>query len=216
MKRAIVYGATGLVGTHILETLLNHDDYEQITIVVRKNPDFRHPKLNTVIGDFHSFESAVQNIDTDEVYIALGTTRKKTPDKKAYYQVDHDYPVLAAKTAKENGAKTVLLVSSIGANVKSSAFYTRTKGEAERDIAALQLEHTYIFRPSLILGDRKEKRPLENISKVVWKAISPLFFGKSSRYKAIEAKTIAVAMVNAANRQNDKIAVFYWKEMMNL
>ncbi len=216
MKKAILYGASGLVGSYILEALLKDDNYEQVVIVVRKEQGIRHPKLTTITGDFHSFADLVKGIEIDEVYIALGTTQKKTPDRKAYYQIDHDYPVRAAKSAKENGAKTVLLVSSIGADAESKVFYTRTKGEAERDIIGLRFDHTYIFRPSMILGDRKEKRPLERVIKAVWKILHPLFIGKMNKYKGIEAKNIARAMVGMANQPGGKMAILHWKEMKAL
>lgn len=211
--KAIIYGASGLVGSYILQNLLNNDNYKQITIVVRKDMGIRHSKLQVIEGDFHSFVNAVKGIQIDEVYIALGTTQKKTPDKKDYYEIDHDYPVLAAKSAKENGAKTVLLVSSIGADAESNVFYTKTKGEVERDIIDLGFEHTCIFRPSMILGYRKEKRPLEKVLKAIWKVINPLFIGKLNKYRGIEAKYIAKAMVNAANQRKGKVTIYYWKEM---
>lgn len=213
MKKAIVYGASGLVGSYILENLLNDDAYEQVVIVVRKDLNIQHPKLKTLIGDFHSLANVVQGIEIDEVFISLGTTQKKTPDKKVYYQIDHDYPVLAAKLAKENGAKSVFLVSAIGANVNSSVFYVKTKGEAEQDIINLNFEHTYIFRPSMILGDRKENRPLEKVFKVVFKVINPLFVGKLSAYKGIEARDIAKAMVKSAAKFNEPVNILHWKEM---
>ena len=213
MKKAIIYGASGLVGSYILETLLNTDNYEQVVIVVRKDPGIQHPKLKVVISDFHSVAESVRGIQTDEVYIALGTTQKKTPDRKDYYQIDHDYPVLAARLAKENGAKTVLLVSSIGADANSGVFYTRTKGETERDIIRLNFDQTYIFRPSMILGDRLEKRPLEKVLQGLWKIINPLFIGKLNKYRGLEARNIAKAMVNAANHPGHIIKIFYWKEM---
>ncbi len=216
MKKAIVYGASGLVGSYILETLLNSPDYEQIIAVVRKDLNIRHAKLLTLAGDFSSLPDLTKGIAVDEVYIALGTTRKKTPDQKEYYRIDHDYPVLAAKSAKENGAKTVLLVSSIGANTKSKAFYTRTKGETEQDIINLDFDHTCIFRPSLILGNRKEKRIIEKTFMAVWKVINPVLSGKMNKYKGIEAKNIARAMVGAANHPDGKMKIFYWKEMMDL
>jgi uncharacterized protein YbjT (DUF2867 family) len=216
MKKAIIYGASGLVGSYILENLLSNTNYEQIIIVVRKELNLQHPKLKTLIGDFHSLNKLVKDIQTDEIYIALGTTQKKTPDKKIYYQIDHDYPVIAAKLAKENGTKSVFLVSSIGANPNSSVFYTKTKGETEQDIINLNFEHTYIFRPSMILGNRKENRPLEKVLKTIFRIINPLFIGKLSSYKGIEASDIAQAMVTSANGIKDKLKILHWKEMITL
>jgi len=213
MKKAILYGASGLVGSYVLEALLNNSDYKQVIIVVRKELNIRHPKLMSLTGDFSLLPDLVKDIQVDEIYIALGTTQKKTPDKKDYYRIDHDYPVCAARLAKENGAKAVMLVSSIGANAKSGVFYTRTKGETEQDIIDLDFEHTYIFRPSMILGDRKEKRTLEKNLQSIWRIINPLFIGKLNRYKGFEARRIAKAMVNAANELDDKVDILHWEEM---
>jgi len=216
MKKAIVYGASGLVGSYILENLLNNTHYEQVTIVVRKDLNIRHSKLKTLIGDFNSLPEVIKGIAADEVFIALGTTQKKTPDKQQYYQIDHDYPILAAKLAKENGAKAVFLVSAIGANAKSSIFYTKMKGETEEDLINLNLDHTYIFRPSMILGDRKESRPLEKVFIGIFKLINPLFIGGMNKYKGIKASDIAKAMVNSANQLNDKVKILHWEEMTAL
>ncbi|KQB38561.1 oxidoreductase [Flavobacterium aquidurense] len=216
MKKVVVYGASGLVGSYILETLLNNANYDQVIIVVRKDLNIQHPKLKTLIGDFNLLPEVVKDIPIDEVFIALGTTQKKTPDKKLYYQIDHDYPILAAKLAKENGAKAVFLVSAIGANAKSSIFYTKLKGETEQDIINLNLDHTYIFRPSMILGNRKESRPLEKVFIGIFKLINPLFIGGINKYKGIEASDIAKAMVNSANTLNEKVKILQWEEMTAL
>lgn len=216
MKKAIVYGASGLVGSYILENLLNNTTYEQIVIVVRKELNIQHPKLKMLIGDFNTLSEVIKDIQVDEVFIALGTTRKKTPDKKQYYRIDHDYPILATKLAKENGAKAVFLVSALGANAKSSIFYTRLKGETEQGIISLNLEHTYIFRPSMILGDRKESRPMERVFIGIFKLINPLFVGELSKYKGIEAEDIAKAMVKSAEQFDEKVKIVHWEEMTTL
>jgi uncharacterized protein YbjT (DUF2867 family) len=216
MKKVILYGASGLVGSYILENLLNNSNYQEIIIVVRKDLKIHHPKLKTLIGDIHSLSNVVQGIVVDEIFIALGTTQKKTPDKNDYYEIDHDYPVFAAKLARENGAKSVFLVSAVGANAKSSVFYVRMKGETELDIINLNFKHTYVFRPSMILGNRGENRPLERVFKVIWKMINPLFVGNLNKYKGIEARDIANAMVNAADQLTDKVKVLHWKEMTAL
>lgn len=216
MKKAIVYGASGLVGSFILENLLNNATYEQVIIVVRRDLNIQHPKLKMLIGDFNTLSKVIEGIQVDEVFIALGTTQKKTPDKKLYYQIDHDYPILAAKLAKENGAKAVFLVSALGANAKSSIFYTKLKGETEQGIISLNLEHTNIFRPSMILGDRKESRPMEKVFIGIFKLINPLFLGSLSKYKGIEAEDIAKAMVKSAERLDQKVKILHWEEMTTL
>jgi uncharacterized protein YbjT (DUF2867 family) len=152
MKSAIVFGASGFVGTHLLSGLLNRPDYGQVTAVVRKSLQITHPKLRTLIGDYCSLAGLQSEIAADEIFLALGTTRANSPKKAAYHQVDHDYPVLAARLAKAGGARSVFLVTAVGANPNSNFFYTRTKGETERDVVALNFEHTHSFRPSMIIG----------------------------------------------------------------
>jgi uncharacterized protein YbjT (DUF2867 family) len=216
MKKAILFGSSGFVGSCLLDELLNNNDYEQVTIIIRKDLNISHPKLRTLIGDYHSLPAMKDTIVADDVFITLGTTKKNTPDQVEYYNVDHNYPVLAAKFAKENGAKSVFLLSAVGANQNSGIFYVKTKGETERDIIALDYEHTNIFRPSMLLGSRKENRPMEKVFITVWSAINPLFIGKMSKNKGIDGKDVARAMNNAAKNQTEKVKIYHWKEMQEL
>jgi uncharacterized protein YbjT (DUF2867 family) len=149
------------------------------------------------------------------IFIALGTTTKKTPDKRDYYQIDHDYPVLAARLAKEGGARSVFLVSTVGANPSSRFFYIKTKGETERDIIALNFENTHIFRPSMIMGNRKESRPLEKIAMKVWSVLDLLLIGKADRYRGVIAEDIARAMKKSAADPSE-LKIYYWKDMKDL
>ena len=214
MKKAILFGASGFVGSYLLEELLKDSNYEQVTIVIRKDLNIQYPKLKMLIGDYTNLPELKENIVADDVFIALGTTKKNTPNQDKYYQVDHDYPVLAAKIAKQNGAKSVFLVTAVGANINSSVFYIRTKGEVERDIIALDFDHTHIFRPSMILGMRKEKRILEKVFLKIWAVVEPVFIGKQlSKYRGIDAKDIAKAMLNSAKNQKEKRSIYHWKEM---
>jgi uncharacterized protein YbjT (DUF2867 family) len=217
MKKAILFGASGFIGSYLLGELLNNDDYEQVTIVVRKDLNIRHPKLKTVIGDFNSLPNLKESMAADDVFITIGTTRKKTPDKKQYYQIDHDYPVLAAKMARENGAKTVSVVTAVGANAASGIFYVRMKGEVERDIIALDFEHTHIFRPSMLMGDREESRSLEKVFLKIWKIINPVLIGRRlKKYRGIDGKDVAKAMNNAVKREQQKLKIYHWEEMDRL
>jgi uncharacterized protein YbjT (DUF2867 family) len=213
MKKAILFGASGFIGSYLLDELLGNADYERVTIVVRKGLNINHPKLKTVIGDYHSLPDLKEDIVADEIFIALGTTKKRTPNRDEYYQIDHDYPVLAAKIAKEKGAGSVFVVSAVGANAQSGIFYVRTKGETERDIIALNFDHTYIFRPSMLMGSRKEERPMEKILIAIWSIINPLLPGKLSKYKGITGAAVAKAMVDAAKNQSEKVRIYHWKEM---
>jgi uncharacterized protein YbjT (DUF2867 family) len=216
MKKAILFGASGFIGSYLLEGLLNDPDYAQVTVVVRKHLNMSHPKLQVLIGDYDTLTALKDQIIADEVFITLGTTKAKTPDEKTYYQVDHDYPVLAAALARDNGARSVFAVTAVGSKTSSKVFYIRTKGETERDLIGLNMDYTHIFRPSMIMGNRKESRPLEIFFIALISAINPLFVGGMKKYRGIEGKDIAKAMINAAKRQSERVKIYEWQEMMEL
>ncbi len=213
MKSALLFGASGLVGSSLLTQLLDNPSYDKIIIVVRKPLNIQHPKLTTLIGDYAALPALKPQLKADEIFIALGTTKKKTPDQNEYYQIDHDYPVLAARIAKENGARSVLLVSAIDANANSKIFYVSTKGKVEADITALGFEHTYIFRPSMLVGDRKESRPAEKLFIALFSVLNPLFAGSWKRYHSIHVKDLAAAMIHAANDLSVKAKRYHWQDM---
>ena len=216
MKTAVIFGASGFVGSFLLSELLDSLDYAQVTAVVRRDLGISHPKLKTVIGDFQSLPNLAADLAADEVFITLGTTRKATPDDAAYYQVDHDYPVLAARMAKAQGAKSAFVVTAVGADPHSRFSYVKTKGETERDIIALDFEHTHIFRPSMITGGRQEKRPLEKTIIALWNVIDPLFIGATDKYRGMTGQDIAKAMRIAASRPSPKLKIYHWREMNEL
>ncbi len=217
MKSAVVFGASGFVGSHLLRELMESSEYGSVTAVVRKDLGLAHPKLRVVTGDYDSLPGLATEIAADEIFLALGTTKKNSPTEAAYSQVDHAYPVLAARVAKQAGAKAVFLVTAVGADPKSKFFYTRTKGETERDVIALGFEHTHIFRPSMILGPRKERRSLlEAVMMKLWSALNPVLRGRGERYKGMAGKEIARAMLQAAKQQAGTLTIYTWREMQNL
>ena len=216
MKTALVFGATGFIGSHLLRDLLDSPDYSRVVAVARKPLAASYPKLTVLIGDLASLPALKPQLVADEIFIALGTTRKHTPDEAEYYRIDHDYPLLAAEIARANGARSVFLVTAVGANAGSGVFYLRTKGEVERDILALDFEHTHIFRPSMILGARDEDRPRERLIIAIWGVLNPLLVGPADRYRGLTGNDIAHAIAKAARHQTEKVRIYHWKEMAAL
>ncbi|WP_218598971.1 NAD(P)H-binding protein [Polaribacter sp. NJDZ03] len=202
-KTAIILGATGLTGNHILHQLIEDKNYETIKLFSRSKIDGLPKKVTQFIGDILDLAKFKADFTADEVYCCIGTTAKKTPDKSLYKKIDYGIPVTAAKLSKENNIATFLVVSAMGANTKSTVFYNKTKGEMERDVLKQNIKNTFILRPSLIGGERKESRLLEKIGLLVIKVIQPLFIGKLKEYKIIDAKDIAQAMINVANTKNN-------------
>ena len=217
MKTAILLGSSGLVGSFLLNELLNNPAYSKVIVVVRKPLSIKHAKLTTLIGNYETLPNLKNELVADDVFIAIGTTKKKEPNQKLYYQVDHDYPVLFAKLCKENGATSIFIVSAIGADVNSKVFYSRTKGDAERDVIALNYASTNIFRPSVMIGKRDETRIMEQIAGKVLTIISSLLVGQGlNKYRAIQAKSIAISMNKSAGNELEKVKYYYWKEMNDL
>ncbi|WP_257667359.1 oxidoreductase [Parapedobacter tibetensis] len=215
-KSAIVFGATGLIGGHLLRYLLDRSTHSKVTAVVRRKVTFNHPKLHQVVADLQTLNEVGDLLVADDVFCCLGTTRKKTPDLNAYYQIDHDYPVAAAKLTKDNGAKAFFLVSSVGANTESSNFYLRIKGETERDVKAIGMEQNHIFRPSLLTGQRRGKRFLEEVSEGILAIVNPLLIGGLRRYRSIPAASVARAMSKAAKEAASGNHIYYWDDIKKL
>ena len=216
MKKALVFGATGFIGSQLLPRLLASADYDRVTIVVRRDPGLVHAKLVTLVGDHDSLPALADRIDVDDVFIAIGTTKAKVPDEAAYYRIDHDYPLRAAAVAQACGATGVFLVSAVGANADSSVFYIRTKGETERDVIALGIARTHIFRPSQLLGQREENRPLERFIIAAWPVIDWLLVGGARKYRGISGADVALAMVGAAKYGATGTHVHEWADMRAL
>ena len=192
MKTALVAGYTGLIGSQLLTILLEGNYYDKVIAIGRRNLDFEHPKLVQQKVDFNNLELQGQKID--DVYCCLGTTMKKAGSREKFRLVDFQYPVNLANYCLKNGASKMLLVSSMGADEKSSIFYNKVKGEVEIAVDKLGYPRLDIFRPSLLLGSRGESRLAEDLGKISMKIFGFLFVGPFKNYKAIESSKVARAM----------------------
>lgn len=207
-KRAILLGASGSVGSNLLQQLLVNDNYTQVLALVRKELKIEHPKLKQLILNFDELNKYTAEITGDVVFCCLGTTKKQTPDEKQYYKIDYLYPLDVAWIAQTNGAESYHLISSIGANKNSSVFYTRTKGEAECDLKAVPFKSIHIYRPSILDGERKESRPMEGIMNAVMHVINPLLVGSWRKYRSIKVSTVAKAMVRQSMVDKREIFIY--------
>lgn len=215
MKTAIVIGATGLIGSHLVRKLLNDNRYEIVKTFVRRSSGIQNPKLEEHIVDFEQIEKWKSKIAGDELFSAFGTTIKQAGSKDAQYKIDYTYQYELAKAAAANGIRNYILVSSYGADSKSKNFYLRIKGELEDVVSVLPFEKTFIFQPSLLLGNRTEKRMSETVAAILsvplTKIIPPL-----RKYRPIEASVVAQAMINSANKKIDgKLIKYTLDEIFN-
>lgn len=206
--KAVLAGATGLIGSELLAILLIEPNYDQILVITRKSTGASHPKLKELIIDFDDLDKYADQINGHAIFCCLGTTRNKTPDKNIYRKIDHDYPVKLAQLGAKNGVVQYHLISAIGANSKSSNYYTRFKGETEEDIKQSGIKSIHIYQPSLITGDRKEFRLMEKIFVGLSFVINPLLIGGLKKYRSIPAKTIARAMFNQSIKNDEGVFVY--------
>lgn len=217
-KTAVVLGATGLIGQHLVQELLLNDFFSRVRILVRKPLKLTHPKADVQVVNFTDEKDIAAKIDIgDVIFCCIGTTRKKVKGNKTEYRkVDYDIPIITARLGIQHGFNQFLMVSAIGANPAAANFYLQLKGCIEEDITALPFESIHIFRPSILLGKREEFRPGESIGKVVVKAISFLLVGAWRKYRPFYAADVAKAMVAAANKEIAGVHLYEYDEMKQL
>jgi uncharacterized protein YbjT (DUF2867 family) len=200
-KTALLIGSSGLVGSHCLDYLLADEYYSHVEILVRRPLAVEHPKLIQHELNFEQLNEEVSKIKVNDVYCCLGTTIKIAGSQEAFRAVDFTYPIEIAKLCRANGADQFLLVTALGANPNSSIFYNRVKGEVEASISKLDFKSIYIFQPSLLLGKRPNRRLGEEIGQNISKWLSFVFKGPINKYKPIEAKAVAFAMIQSSKTQ---------------
>jgi uncharacterized protein YbjT (DUF2867 family) len=213
-QTAVVLGATGLIGSSLVEQLLKDDTFSKVRVLVRRPISLTHPKLEVVITDFSDYEQYRKNIGTgDCLFSCIGTTNANVKgDKLLYRSIDFDIPVNAARFGKEAGFKQFLLVSAIGADARSRFFYTRLKGEVEEMIAGYKFNGLHIFRPSFLMGRKQNERTGEVVLTTLFRISSLLI---PSKYKAIRASAVATAMLKAAKEGKNGLHIYYYKEMFD-
>jgi 3-beta hydroxysteroid dehydrogenase/isomerase family. len=217
-QAAVVIGASGLIGSNLVQQLLQYEKFSTVRVLVRKKLGLDHPKLEQAVVDFSDLDDYTNKFGTgDVIFSCIGTTQKNVKgDKAAYEKIDHDIPVNAAGIGIANGFKKFLIVSSVGANASSSNFYLKLKGKTENDIEQFPFNSISIFRPSMLLGKRDEHRPFENILQGSTKLISSLFWGSLKKYHSINAKDVAKAMIVESKQNKEGVHILEYNEMMKL
>ena len=208
MKTALIIGSTGLVGSHLLNLLLDSNDYIKVITFVKRDTGIKHPKLTQHIIDFDKPETYKELIVGDDFFCSIGTTIKKAGSKKAFRKVDFGYPKQFAAFALQNKVKNYLIISSLGANAKSGNFYLKTKGEIQDFLKDCDFESVAVLQPSLLLGNRTEFRLGEKVGAFFMKTFSLLFVGNLKKYKPIESKTVAKALLKIAQTNNKGFKIY--------
>ena len=211
MTTSIIAGSTGLIGGNVIKVLSNKKQ-SAIALTRRSIPNLP-PNITEMVIDFDAFEKNGSLPSCNNVFICLGTTIKTAGSKENFRKVDIDYCLSIARKAKESGAETLSLISSIGANSSSKNFYLRTKGELEESIQSLGFSTVNIFRPSFLVGERSEKRLAEKIAINLAKIMDLFLIGTASKYRSVKAESLAKTMVLKVD-SNPGVNYFYFDDFL--
>jgi uncharacterized protein YbjT (DUF2867 family) len=199
-KIALVAGATGMVGGHLLNTLLEAPDYARVYAATRRPLGREHPRLANRVVVFNRMAEQLKGLVVNDAYCCIGTTIKDAGSEEAFRDVDLDAVVLFAQAARALQATRFIVVSSVGADTQSKKFYLRTKGEMEDAVTTVGFPSVDILQPSLLLGDRSQVRPLEIAGRIFAPLVNPLLTGTREIYRAIPGEVVAKGMLGAARR----------------
>ena len=215
MIKITLFGPTGLIGNEILKLLENDSDFENINVVSRRPVELKSKKSNLNIIDFKDFNSYLNVIDgSDVVLAAIGTTQSKVGfNKKKYREIDFDIISNTVKACKEKNIKHFSFVSSAGADINNKSFYLKLKGEIEKEVESKQLNSSTVYRPSLLLGNRKENRFGEKVAQILIPLISFLF---PDNYKPIKASDVAKAMVTESKKIEPGFKIYHYRDILKL
>jgi uncharacterized protein YbjT (DUF2867 family) len=205
MKTAVLFGASGLVGSWVLDLLLESNKYEKVIIISRKPFFQNHPKLEKHIIDFKVLDQYKHFVQGNDLFYCIGTTLKDAGSKEAFQAIDRDLPVQVGRIARENGIKTFVFISSVGADPNTGQYYRKAKGEAEVRLRRLKLPNLIILRPSLLVGERRYTRLNEVLLKLLLTLLRPFLIGKLAKYRPVRAEFVARAMVKLAQEKEPKL-----------
>lgn len=197
-KVALLAGASGLVGSYVLEGLLDAPDFSRVYAVTRRPLGRDHARLANRIVQFDKLESQLKGLSCNVAFCCLGTTIRDAGSEEAFRRIDIDYVLAFARAARAAGAQRFVIVSAAGADSRSRLFYLRTKGEMEEAVAGLGFACVDIMQPGLLFGMRRQLRPVELLSMLVMPLINPLLMGSQVAKRGISARDVATAMISAA------------------
>jgi uncharacterized protein YbjT (DUF2867 family) len=214
-KNVLLIGASGLIGSELVQLLLRDDKIKTVKVFVRKSLAITDQKLIEILVNFERLEDFKHEFQGDALFCCIGTTRNKTPDLVAYKAIDYGIVLAAANLARKHQVPQVHLVSAIGAAVSSKIFYNRLKGEIEKDVLKLDFPTTVIYQPAMLIGKRIESRPAEFIAQKLMPFFDVFLLGKAQKYHSIKAKKVAESMLDNLHKPQKEAAILRYSEMIN-
>ena len=215
MKTAIVFGSTGLIGSHLVNLLIEDNYYTKVKVFVRSQTSINNEKVEVINIDFNNLGNHKTEITGDDCFFCIGTTKQNSPNRNEYQKVELDIPKEIGQIAKANSVNSFIFISSIYANPNSSGNYVKFKGLVEEELKRLNFSKLGILRPSFLMGKRKENRVGEKIGILTFRVLSPLLFGPFKKMRPISSEIVAKAMIKIAKQNLQKI-IFESDEILKL
>lgn len=213
----LVAGATGLVGNYLVRELAKDKSIHTIYVLSRRAIDSNVEKVKVLIADFDHLEATLDLVeDVEAVFSCLGTTKAQTPDSTLYEKIEIHYPLAIARWARDHGVSQFHYISSIGTSINTKSEYLSRKAVAEQELKHTQISQVFIYRPSFIIGDRAQSRPLERVGGLVLKAFQPLLIGKARKYRPISACDIAKTMTILSTRVQPGVFILESDEIADI
>jgi len=214
METALLIGATGLVGSHLLDLLMNDERFSKVKVFTRTPTGKKSDKIEEHVIDFDKMDDWAPLLKGDILFSSLGTTIKKAGSQDAQYKIDYTYQYEVAARAAQNGVGTYVLVSSAGASSKSKIFYSRMKGELDEAVSKLSFQNIRIILPGILDGQRNESRPLEKAAIEISRILT--YIPGIRQFRPVHANVVAKAMINAAFDGSDRVRKYELEEVFTI
>jgi uncharacterized protein YbjT (DUF2867 family) len=214
MKTALMIGATGLVGSHLLDLLLKDPRFNKVKVFTRRSTGKKDEKLEEFVIDFDDMKGWAHLISGDILFSSMGTTIGKAGSQDAQYKIDYTYQYEVAYQASQNSVGTYVLVSSAGASPGSKIFYSRMKGELEEAVSKLPFHNIRILQPGILDGPRGESRPAEKMAIQISRVLT--YIPGVKKFRPIHAEIVAKAMINASFDYQAGIRKYTLEEVFTL
>ncbi len=223
MKNALVFGATGLVGKELIRQLVKASTYNQIFFLARKlDPElselvksYSQKLIPILLNDLNQWKGTLDDSHgAVDIYCALGTTIKTAGSKEAFKKIDFELVMNLFNKAKNLNVRSVALVSAMGADPKSTIFYSQIKGEVEQALIAMDFPYLLIVRPSLLLGNREEFRLGEKIMRDLSPILKVFLVGPLSEYRPVHCSLVSATMIKDLTLEHtNKLKILTNKEI---
>ena len=191
--KALILGATGLVGNELLQLLEADNRFEQIDLLTRRELELREVKVVNHRVDYDTLKELPIHHIPDVLFVAFGTTLKKAGSKEEQLKIDVTIPTKIMKLARDLGVKNCVLISALGVSLKSPFFYSRMKAQLDENAKQLGFDKLVIIKPSVLDGLRQEKRAGEKISIQIGNVLGKS--GLIDKYKPVKSLNVAKCMI---------------------